>query len=243
MPSVPVATVIGEVLAELNVVQAGARLSSNLTTLVLSKINQIRDNWNAERAKVWCEIFTSFTLTPSLSPHTIGPSGATFTMAIRPVTLDGCDLALTTTSPLNYQPIDIIDDQAYEALSTPGITTSMPTCVYYEEDWPNGKLFFYPVPNYAYGVRLKTRTLLGVVALTDSLDMPPGYQEAITLTAAEACATPLGRGVPAQTTILARRARARIDMNNVVIPVLDLQDGQQDDATSGLMNYHDRSFL
>lgn len=234
--------IIGEAFSELNVLMPGASIPDGPGQLALSKLQQILDNWNAERDKVWAEVFLSGTLTPSLSPHTIGPTG-TFAQAIRPVSIEGCSLNLNNTTPNVYVPIDLIDSQIYEALSVPGISTSIPTAVYYETDWPNGKLFFYPIPNTAYGVRFRLRTLLTAdVALTDNLDMPPGYQEAITLTLAEALATPSGRAVPLQTARAAARARARIGTNNIVIPLLDLRDGQQRRQEYSNFNYHSRSF-
>lgn len=240
---VPVLTVVKEALAELNVIQPGASIPAPISTLFLSKLNQIIDNWNAERAKVWAEVFPSFTLTPSLSPHTIGPSGATFTATIRPVTLDGCSLNLNTDTPNVFIPIDVIDWQVYQALSVPGIATSIPEAVYYETDWPNGKLFFYPIPNYAYAVRLALRTIFGIVTLSDNLDLPPGYQSAITLTLAEDGATAMGRAVPAKTAKGAAEGRARIGANNTIVPLLDLQDGQQERRDGGNnFNYHSRSF-
>ncbi len=243
MPSVPVATVVAEAYQELNVFQPGASIPAPMGNLALSKLNQIIDNWNAERDKIWCEVFQSFTLVPSLSPHTIGPSGATFTATIRPVSIEGCFLDLQGTNPPTYTPIAVVDYQAYQALSVPAITTAIPIAVYYETDWPNGKLFFYPVPNAAFPVRFTFRTTIGVVTLTSNLDMPPGYQEAITLTLSEALATPAGASVPAQTAINAAKARARIGANNTVVPLLDLRDGQQDrHGTISDFNYHSRSF-
>lgn len=226
--NVSVATVISEAYTWLNVTQLGSAVPQPLAALGLSFLKQLIDNWNAERAKVWCDIFQQFTLVPSLNPHTIGPTGATFTVDIRPVSIDDCMLNLNTTTPNDFVRIDLIDGQTYNAISVPDLETSIPTALFYEEDWPNGKLFFYPVPNFAYPVRFRWRTLLSTdLNPNSSLDVPPGYQQAITLTLAEMLATPSGRTVPDKLAGLARDARARIEANNVTIPILDLRDGQQ----------------
>lgn len=239
---VAVNTIVGEAFTELNVLMPGVSIPAAPGQLALSKLRQILDNWNAERDKVWAERFLTGTLTPSLSPHTIGPGG-TFDQDIRPVSIEGCSLNLNNTTPNVYVPIDLIDSQIYEALSVPGISTSIPTAVYYETSWPLGNLYFYPIPNTAYGVRFRLRTLLSTdLTLADDLDMPPGYQEALTLTLAEALATPSGRAVPLQTARAAARARGRIGANNVVIPLLDLRDGQQRRQEYSNFNYHSRSF-
>lgn len=240
---VPVLTVVKEAFYPLNVFQPGATIPPTLSTIALSFLNQLIDNWNAERAKIWCSVFQQFTLVPSLSPHTIGPSGATFTVVQRPESIERCSLNLNNLTPNVFVPIDLINRWQYDRLGVPSIATSIPECVYYEPDWPNGKLYFYPVPNTNFGVRFLLRTLFGMVALSDTLDMPPGYQQAMTLTLCEALADSVGRAVPAQTAALARNARARIEVNNIVVPVLDLQDGQQIRTYSAsTYNYHDRSF-
>ncbi len=241
MSSLAVEAIITEALQELNVYMPGVSADAPDAAFCLSKLNQIFDNWNAERRAVWCDIFSSFTLTDGLSPHTIGPTGATWTMAIRPVTLDGCFLNLNTQTPNVFVEIDRINKETYERyISVPSIATSIPTCVYYEKDFPNGKLFFYPVPNYAYEVRISSRQLLAAVALTDSINFPPGYQSAITLTLEEDICTGMGRTVPDIVSMKARQARARIFANNTEPLLVNFKDGQQDDRRSNY-NYHDRS--
>ncbi len=239
--SVTVLTLITEALQELNVYQLAETLGTNEKAAVLSKLNQLFDLWNADRQTIWSEIFTQFTLTANLSPHTIGASAATWTMAIRPVTLDGCDLVLNTNTPDVFTPIDIIDYQTYKAISVPGIATSIPTSVYYEPDWPLGKLYFFPIPDYAYNVRLATRTLLATVGLSDTVTFPPGYQIAITLTLAEWIAPTFGATVMPKTEQLARDARALIFGNNNPSPSLNLQDGQQQSGRMTTYNFHNRS--
>jgi len=240
---VPVLTLIKEAYQELNVFQAGASIPAPQKTLAVSMTNEIIDNWNAERAKVWCEVFLFGTLVPSLNPHTIGPTGATFTTPIRPVTIEGCSIVLDINTPNVFVPINVVDYQVYQALSVPGISTSIPQCVYYEKDWPIGKLFFYPIPSQNYQVRFTIRTLLGIVTEFDSLDLPPGGKAAMKYTLSEMLSGPSGRELPPSAAKLGREARARFEVNNVIIPQLDLRDGQQQrDNTSTNFNYHSREW-
>lgn len=239
--SIPVTTYINEALQELNVYQPGATVDPNVFALCLSKLNQILDNWNAFREGVWCDVFSEFPFTPNLTPHTIGPTG-TWSVAVRPVTLDGCWININTSTPNVYVKVDIINRQQYELLSTPSIATAIPIAVYYEEDWPNGKLYFYTVPNYAYNCRLSIRMLLAQVAQGDSLDLPPGYRNAVTLTLAEDISTPLGKEIPAITSVKARQARARVQANNYESLNLNLRDGQQSDHRADF-SYLSRSFI
>lgn len=240
--SVVTSSLITDSLTELNVLAEGESCPAWLSTLALGRLNQLFNDWNVQPEAVYTEVFTPFTLTPNLSPHTIGPVGATFTLAIRPVKLYGCSLNLNIITPNVYLPIDIIDAESYQSLSVPDIATSIPTAIYYETDWPLGKLFFYPVPDAAYGVRFLTRTLFGVVTLTATIDLPPGYESALMYTLAERLATPVGRAAPAATVQMAKDARARIFDNNIVVPSLNLQDGQQPAPRLTTFNYHSRQF-
>ncbi len=80
------------------------------------------------------------------------------------------------------------------------------------------------------------------MTLTATIDLPPGYESALMFTLAERIATPVGRAVPAKTETLAREARARIFDNNIVVPTLNIRDGQQASSNLTTFNYHSRSF-
>lgn len=240
MSSTPVATLYGDALAELNVVQPGESVPAAIGVLCLRRLNQLIDNWNAQRESIYTEVFATFTLVPAANPTTIGPS-AQFNVTQRPVEITDARLILDTQTPSVLLPIDIITRQEYADISIPDMATSYPTCLYYEPDYASGKLFFWPVPTIAYDVRLSMSTNLAVVTDASILLMPQGYESAMMLTLAESLATPLGRTVPEQTKILAREARARIFGNNVVVPLLNLRDGQQQDD-SNQFNYLSRSY-
>lgn len=215
-------------LQTLNVVMANELVSDPDATTAVLWLNLLFDGWNAVRSKVWAALFEEFTLVPSLSPHTIGPTGATFTTDQRPVSIDGCALILNNVSPI-VKPFPMVihkNPQWWSLQSTPTIETATPTDLYYQPDWPNGKLYFWPVPNVAYDVQLMTRHVLdSAVTLDTSLTYPPGYAEAVILTLTEKLAVPFGRSVPPEVTVQAREARTRIDANNDVPMRMITDDG------------------
>ena len=231
MASIAVSDYIAGALDEINVLLPGRSPTARDGTWALFVLNELRDFWNAKRETVWAEIFSTFTLVPGLQPHTIGPSGATFTLAVRPVTLDGASLLITNVTPAIKNPINLRDYQWWLANSTANqtyantITSSIVTDIYYEPDWPNGKLFMFPAPTTAYGLVLVTRTLLGQVVATDTIDLPPGGQRAFRLTLVEALVSSFGRAVPPQVEKLAREARAQFFGNNIIVPTLVTRDG------------------
>jgi hypothetical protein len=213
------ADLVTAALQELGVLNAVDPPSGEDGALGLARLNAILDSWNAERLGVYTQVLASFTLTPSLSPHTIGPSG-TWVTAQRPVSIESARLVVSGS----YSPIAIRDAAWYRRLTVPGQTSAIPTDVYYEEDWPNGKLFFYPIPTAASVVSLESRVVLAALTASDTFTMPPGYQEALTLTLAEHLAAPMRMSLSGDTRRHAEKARARIFSTNAKIPTLCTRD-------------------
>ena len=211
-------TIATDVLSELGAIQANETPTAADSVAVLGKIRRLLNNWNADRRAVYATAFPEYTLVPNLSPHTIGPTGATFTATERPVSLDGCNLIINTSPTAVNTPIKVRDFQWWLGQTIPGISTTYPTDVYYQPDWPNGKLFFWPVPTAAYDVQLMIRVLLNDIPdLTTTFTLPPGYQDAITLTVAEDCFSIFPSTAPAVMPLImqkAREARSRIFDNN-----------------------------
>lgn len=222
---------------EIGVMGEGNGLSAADANFLLGKLNRLLDNWNGERAAVYASAFNSFTLTPALSPHTIGPTAATFTMTIRPVELVSCALILTGGSLPIYLPMAVRDNQWWADQTVPTLSTSIPTDVYYQPDWPLGKLYFWPVPDTAYQVDLETRVLLASVALDTTISLPPGYRDALTLSVAEAACGSFGRAVSPDLRQSAAQARARVFANNDVTPTLVTQDSGMPSGQGSYFNW------
>lgn len=212
----------------------GSALDASDAAVLLGLLRRLLNAWNANRLAVYATAFPEYTLVPNLSPHTIGPSGATWTATLRPVSLEGANLILTTSSPNVNTPITVRDAQWWLGQSVPDLTSTFPTDVYYQPDYPNGKLFFWPVPTTAYDVQLMVRVLLDEsVDLSDTFELPPGYQQAITLTLAEMAQRPFSRPYDGSLAQDATRARAAIFDNNAVVPRLVTKDAGMTPGSSG----------
>ena len=202
---------IDQAFTEIRVRRAGETLEPENMALGLALYNRLLDQWNANQRAVYSEQFNDgLTLTPALSPHTIGPSG-TLNVTVRPVRLFAVQINLGSSV---FVDVNVRDAAWYSEQSTPAISESVPSDVYYKPDWPLGRMYFFGVPSTAYAVRLWYETLLAAVAQTDTFSMPPGYQAAIELTLAEELAERLGQSVSAKLERRAREARAIIFENN-----------------------------
>lgn len=224
MASVTGTVIITDALLEIGKIQPGESLSADYGQMGLSRLNQIADDWTAEKVASYAQSFLTFTFVPSLTPHTIGPSVATFTVDERPVAIDSANVIQTTTNPSVRIPIVIRDWQWWDAQSTPDVETSYPTDLYYQPDYPNGKLFFWPVPSQAYDVELVMRLIQSTFTISGTTDLPPGYQRAYTMTLAEDLCGIFGEPMPEGLPKKAMLARNRIFSNNALTPTIRTQD-------------------
>lgn len=203
--------IVTDALRELRILNATEPASGDDAEFGLSRLNTILDEWNAKRGAIYADTLQSYTLQAGVSPHLIGPSGH-FDVTLRPVTILELNLVLAegTRTPITVHH----GIEWWGTRSDPASATGDPTDVAYEPDWPLGKLYFYPVPDTALAVELYSRVLLSGVTLATSMDLPPAYQRALTLTLAEDLSAPFGVELTEMTVRKAARARALVQANN-----------------------------
>jgi hypothetical protein len=215
----------------------------------LMRLNAIVDQWAARKAYAYSETFQKFTLTPNHAPHLIGPGLASpdFNFPIRPMRLEenGATLVLTNVTPNVDIPMTVRDADWWNNQRVKALSTSVPTDVYYEPDFPNGALNFWPVPNFAYAVRLRLWTVvLQFVAITDQFVAPPAYLDALIKTLAEQLVLMYpGTMMPPSLPMEAIRARAAALGNNAKSPTIPSADyGTRGNRERGDFNYYSGTY-
>jgi hypothetical protein len=224
--------IVREALLELGVLSPAQDLGAEDGEYGLSKLNRLFDRWNARQAASYRTAYVGYTLTPDLSPHTIGPTG-TFEVADRPAKIDA---AFYIQSGVRTE-IRVRDEKWYQGLSQRDTTAAQPTHVFYDPAVPNGKLWFYPVPSSAVEIELWTRGTLPALELTSQIVAPAGYRDAVIKSLAEELVAPYRVQMPEGLPQQARAARALIFANNLKIPPLDT--GMHG---CGIWNYRTREF-
>jgi hypothetical protein len=217
---VTILEVVSDALMEIGVLGSVDAATGEDATLGLLRLNKILDNLNAEQRSVYASTFDTYTLTPSLNPHTIGASGGTWTVTQRPESIEAANILISDIR----HPVSMHDAQWWSGISTPETESDIPTDLYYERAWPLGKVWLYPVPSAAYELEIVTRVVLSSVALADDFTLPPGYQDAITLTLAEDLTAPFRVPVPQTLPLRAQKARGRVWSANAQIPRLRTAD-------------------
>lgn len=221
------------------------------------KLNYLLDQWAARKNFVPATTFNTYTLTPNLSPHTIGPTG-TFVVPQRPVKIVRATVILNNVTPNVEVVLAIRDSQWWmEEVTIKSLPNSQPTDLFYSPDFPNGSLYFWPVPTTNYGVRLEAWTLLAQFnAITDpiggpgaSLTLPPAYRNAMMLSLAESLLSGQKRGGDVAQMVIKNAAIARMAVfgNNSKPPRMSTRDsgvpGGDDSRTQSNFNYKSRSFF
>lgn len=218
MIRVAVQSIVGGALKELNAQTSGVAIDSVLLTDGVELLNQILDDWNAQRGMVYADSFLPFTLRTGANPTTIGPAGH-FVMTQRPVSIEGIQIILTGGTPIPYVYCRKRDKAWWNAQPSPTTTASYPTDFYYDQTWdassanPTGSIYFWPVPTNTYGCQVWTRILLAQVTANTTLGLPPGYAYAMRMELAARWAVPLRK----QAGWTQRQDMARIKALDIVM--------------------------
>lgn len=161
---------------KINALESGETPPTQEQTDGLAIANQMLDAWNADRTLIFSIKRTTHTLTPSLNPHTIGTSGTFVTD--RPVKIEKAGL-IVAGDDAEY-PIEVVFLIGEYARVRDKVTESgIPTLLYYDAAYPNGKIYLTPVPNAANTLVLYRWTPLTAIAtVATAVAFPPGYEEA-----------------------------------------------------------------
>lgn len=230
-----------DALTEIVALAAGETPSSADAALCLTRGNNILDLWSSRKNYAYNVNFSLFTLTPGHTPNLIGPGllAPDFAATQRPVKIEGATIVLTNlVTPVDTQPLGIRDDAWWLNERVKTLRSNIPTDIYYSPDWPNGSLYLWPVPNFAYQLRLEMWVLLTQFAtINDPFSLPPAYRQAFMLTLAEELCGPFGKTPSPALMLRAREARKAVQGNNMTSPRISTTEAGQGGQTRGGFNY------
>lgn len=180
-----------------------AEESDSLVTL-----NDMLDSWAGERLVLFASLRSTHTLTPGLSPHTIGTAG-TFNTT-RPVRIERASIYATGSET----PLELLSDAEWQATQGKA-SAGTPSSLWVESAYPLMKLHFHPVPSAADTLVLYTWQQLGRFASTGTtVDLPPGYARAIRSNLAVELAPEYGVSVSAELGSIASESKATLKRLN-----------------------------
>jgi hypothetical protein len=218
--------IIRRAMEKVNIWAAGETPDTAEANTALQELNFLLDQWAARKLYVYANQFLNFTLIPGKLPMTIGTveNSPDFVVTTqRPIEVLSAQIVLQGGDPqVQMPPLNRRDDAWWANQNIKNLNSTLPTDLYYSADWPNGSLYFWPVPTVANQVQLQLFTAIPQFAsLTDSFSFPPGYADALSLSLAEYVGTRWpGSLLTPDLKVQAQQARKTIQMLNNISPRL-----------------------
>lgn len=180
----------------------------------LDALNDLIDSWNTERQYIYEISRESFDLTSGRNPHTIGlavgPAGVNGDLAVvRPPYIEGASVQQDEAS--TEYPIDVISRAQWQGIPYKNTGSSYPHALWYEREFPLGKIWLYPSPAGAVRLTLYVwKQLDSGMTLASEFVLPPAYARAIRFNLAVEMAPEFGRRPEPDVARIARASKAQI---------------------------------
>lgn len=176
----------------------------------LIAINAMLELWRNDGMLCYAHQEESLTLSASTASYTIGPSGTLNTT--RPVEIVA---AWIVDSDSYSHDVRMIEDDDYAAIQDKTATSDWPAVANYKPSMSTGTLYVYPVPNATRTLKLLTRVVVASFSATsDTVTLPPGWEQLIDSNLAVTMAPELPVPVPAETAKMARDSMRLIRRQN-----------------------------
>lgn len=184
-------------------------------------------SWSTEGLAVHTRVREEFTLTPSDGSYTMGASGDFNTT--RPIQIEIATIEDQSVSPTTEWPIEIITLAQWAAIVTKDLTAVYPTRLYADAGNPLTNIYLWPVPTVANKLVLYSwKPFSAIASANTTVDLPPGYEEAIVYNLSIRLAPQYGKVAAAEVIQVAADAKESIKRLNVKPAFL-----AADDSTNG----------
>jgi len=169
----------------------------------LDALNDLIYSISNDSLNIYGRTEESFALSSGQSSYTIGPGGDFNTS--RPTDIISAYVRLGT---VDY-PIQTISAEFYTQISVKSIS-GIPEYLYYEGNYPLGKIKLYPAPTSGYTLFLLCEKPLEQLDLNEVISLPPGWGRYLKNQLAIEIASEYGQPVPQSAVITAREAKGMI---------------------------------
>ena len=165
----------------------------------LLTLNNIIDAWNQRRELIYEVSRNEGVLTADTNPHTIGLAvtggSAGDINIVRPQMIENASvIPAGTTIEL---PVKVLTNAQYRAIPNKGVSAEYPTDLWYEREWPLGKIWLYPEPSGAAKLIFYAwKQLPSGLVLDEHFSVPPGYLRALRFNLAVEIASEYGQVLP-----------------------------------------------
>lgn len=181
MADVLVQDLINAAMRQAGVLASGESPSTNEQNDAFFSLNRMMESWSLERLLVPSITRQVLTLPAnSTGAYQIGPGAADFPNVVRPVQIERAGFLLNQGSVTVEIPLRILNDGEWADLEVKNVPSLIPSALYWDQGYPYSTLYTWPAINNGGYLALYTWQPFGnFVALTDVVNLPSGYMEAI----------------------------------------------------------------
>ncbi len=186
----------------------------------LTILNDMLDSWSNEELTCFANLEQSIALTANKQTYTIGTGGdINGTRPLR-ISNEPGTAYIQDVNGQNY-PLSVVEQDIWNQIGnrSSNVTANVPNTLFYDSQYPLGKLSFYPMPNIGgftafWDSRLQ---LTDFAALSTAFSFPPGYKMALQsnlVLEAWAHFKPEGSSPSAPMIESARQSKANVKRSN-----------------------------
>jgi hypothetical protein len=213
MPTtVTVFDLISEALAIFGEYAAGETLDASTVQSLLFTLNGALDGLGGERLAMWQNATLTFSTIGGKQSYTLGPSAADWiTTAAAPAAITGAGVVAGGVEI----PLSLLTADVWAGLGLKSLASSWPSGVWIQYGPALHTLNFWPVPSAALSVKLYgAQPIPRFSAQTDTVTLPPGYQEFLVYDLAIKSSSKFGADLPGWLATAWREARTRVKESN-----------------------------
>jgi asparagine N-glycosylation enzyme membrane subunit Stt3 len=215
-------SIINRAMRIARVIGKGETLDADEAADGLVALNSMLDSWQIDRLYVYQIRAESFTWAANQQSRTVYASG-NFATDVPTQVSDDCTF---TSNGVEY-PAKLIDVDMWSSIPVKTTTSTLPWYLYVEYGSDRVTLYTYPIPSADITFTLRsTKRLQSFSALTDTLTLPSGYEEAITFNLAERFGTEFGKELLPAAQRTAINSRKNLKRVNSPSPVMGSEVGR-----------------
>ena len=206
----------------------------------LLALNELIDSWGAERLTMPTSSRALYPLTAGLGAYSIGPSvTAPNWIAPRPEYIDRAGLVLAADPYQSEIPLRLWrTDAEWARVKAKALSSTIPTGLYYQPDFPAGTVFLWPIPTATNYLALYTPTALsGFTSLTQALVLPPAYWRALRTNLALNVASQFGAPLTPELVAAADESKSSLKRANTKVNKLRTDVTYIGHSGGGRFNY------
>ena len=192
----------------LGVYGSGESIPSDEASDAQIAMNAMLEDWRNEKLMAYAMRDESLTMVNGQGTYTLGPTGDLVTT--RPVKIDNAYIRDASTD----YPVEIVSRDQWDGIPDKTNDSDIVQHLLFEGTMPDATIQVWPVPTTANVLHLRTWLPLATVALTDTITLPPGYENAITYNLATYLAPEYGIDAKPSVMQVASRSLAGIKRIN-----------------------------